>query len=402
MAIQVDRKAARRRDMPAAGDGRPRWSAATWRPAFLARQPQSYAQRRATFDSPFKFAFLVLLVIICLALPRLVSVFYIDVAAVILLAVPGAVALNAVQGVAGQVSAGNAALMAVGAYTAAFMLTVAPGTPFLVVLVLAGISGGLVGALIAIPALRAQGLYLLIATLALQFIVSYLTQVYQTHAVGDQGFTFVAPKIGPLLIVTPEQWYYVLLIAAIVAIIVLKNWLSSRVGRGWLAVHNNPAMGSILGINVGRAKMAVFVASSVMIGIQGAIFAYYVGVVQYSNFSFDLAIQYVAMVIIGGYGSVVGIVFGVLFVEGMPYFLQYLGNNIPSWFPAQALFQQHIFDLQDVVYGLFIIIFLMYAPGGLVELWERLTRRVRLWPLRRELPIDYAQLAERRPSGTKA
>jgi branched-chain amino acid transport system permease protein len=124
--------------------------------------------------------------------------------------------------------------------------------------------------------------------------------------------------------------------------------------------------------------------------------------VQYSNFSFDLAIQYVAMVIIGGYGSVVGIVFGVLFVEGMPYLLQYLGNHIPTWFPAQTLFQQHIFDLQDVVYGLFIIVFLMYAPGGLVELWERLTRRVRLWPLRQELAIDYAQLAERRAPRTKA
>jgi branched-chain amino acid transport system permease protein len=396
MAIQADRKAPRRRDMAAVSDGRARRSVSTWRPAFLARQPRSYGHRRATFNSPVKFAFLILLVLICLALPRLVSTYYVDVASVILLAVPGAAALNAVQGVAGQVSAGNAALMAVGAYTAAFLMTEAPGTPFLLVLVLAGISGGVVGALIAIPALRTQGLYLLIATLALQFIVSYFTQIYQTHAVGDQGFVFTAPSIGSLQIETPEQWYYVLLIAAVAAIIVLKNWLSSRVGRGWLAVHNNPATASILGINVGRAKVAVFVASSVMIGIQGAIFAYYVGVVQYSNFTFDLAIQYVAMVIIGGYGSVVGIVFGVLFVEGTPYLLQYFGNNIPSWFPDQTLFQQHIYDLQDVVYGIFIIIFLMYAPGGLVELWERLTRRVRLWPFRREIAIDYAQFAERR------
>jgi branched-chain amino acid transport system permease protein len=355
--------------------------------AFL-RLPRSYAQRRATFDTPMKLAGLVLLVLVAVALPSLVSSYYVGVASVMLLAVPGAAALNAVQGVAGQVSAGNAALMAVGVFAAAFVLHEMPSMPFLLVLVFGGIAGGLVGVLIGIPAMRTRGLYLLIATLALQFIVEYVFEVYQQHTVGSAGFIFLNATIGSYAIDTTVRWYYVLLVAGALAIVVLKNWVGSRAGRSWFAIRHSEATASILGIDVARTKVAVFVASSALIGIQGVIFAYYTGVVQYNTLTFAVAIQYIAIVIIGGQASVLGVVFGVIFVEGLPYLLQYFGSHIPSWFPDQSLFQQHVYDLQDVIYGFFIIIFLLYAPRGLVEIWERLGMRIRLRALRQELRIE--------------
>lgn len=367
----------------------------------FSRLPRSFSRRRATFNTPIRTGGLIVAVLLLALFPSLTTAYYVGVASVMLLAVPGVAALSALQGVAGQVSVANAALMSIGAFMAAFLLREYAGLPFPIILVLAGAAAGLVGVLIGIPAVRAQGLYLLMATLALQFIVAYLTEQYQNKTVGADGFIFPNPKIGAFAINSIDRWYYLLLVLAVLAMVVFKNWLSSRVGRSWRVIRHGGETASVLGVNVVRTKVAVFVVTSVIIGVQGAVFAYYTFVVQSSEFSFAVAIQYVAMVIIGGEGSVLGVAFGVVFVEGMPYLLQKLFVNAPAWLPAHAALQEHIFDVQNLVYGAAIMFFITRAPGGLVELWERAVQRLRLWPFRQELTLEHARLERARSWGER-
>lgn len=351
------------------------------------RFTRTYAQRSATFGTPVRRLVLLAIIAYLVFAPSLVSGRTLNIYILILIAIPGAVALNALQGVAGQVSAGNAAFMAIGAVSVAAVLRANPNVPFLVNLVIGGCAAAVIGAVIGLPAVRVRGLYLLIATVALHFITLYVGDYYQGRTVGDLGFVFPNPTIFGKTINGLTDWYFLLLVLAVLSVWVLKNWLSSRAGRSWTAVREGEEAAAILGVNVARTKIGVFVATSFIIGVQGVAYAYFTRIIQVDEFSFDLAIQYIAIVIIGGQASVLGTVLGAIFVEGMPYVLQDWAGSLPAGFPGANLINNQIFDVQDLVYGLLIIIFLLWAPGGLVELWERAGRRLRAWPFKRDLVI---------------
>lgn len=366
---------------PGLAPGTVGWRDRLWPGHFV----RTYDQRSATFGTPVRRVGLLAIVLGLLVAPSVVSGRTLNILILILLAIPGAVALNALQGVAGQVSAGNAAFMAIGAVTVAAMLRVNDGIPFVVNLLIGGCAAAVVGAAIGLPAVRVRGLYLLIATVALHFITLYVGNTYQGHSVGDLGFVFPNPSIFGRTLSGLHDWYFLLLAFAVISVWIFKNWLSSRVGRAWVAVREGEEAAAILGINVARTKIAVFVATSFIIGVQGVVYAYYTRIVQVDQFNFDLAIQYIAIVIIGGQASVLGTLLGVVFVEGLPYVLQSWAGMLPSGFPGASLVNDHIFDVQNIVYGLLIIVFLLWAPGGLIELWERAGRRLRAWPFRRQL-----------------
>lgn len=348
---------------------------------------RTYAQRTATFGTSTRRLVLLLVAAYLIFAPELVSGRTLNIYVVILMAVPGAVALNALQGVAGQVSAGNAAFMAIGTLSVAAVLRANENVPFLLNLLIGGCAAAVVGAAIGLPAVRVRGLYLLIATVALHFITLYVGDYYQGHSVGDLGFTFPNPSLFGYEITRLRQWYFLLLVVAAIAVWVFKNWLSSQLGRSWTAVREGEESAAILGVGVARTKVAVFVATSFVIGVQGVIYAYYTRIIQVDQFSFDMAIQYIAIVIIGGQASVLGTVFGVAFVEGMPYVLQDWAKNLPSGVPGVSVINDHIFDVQNIVYGLLIIVFLLWAPGGLIELWDRAGTRLRSWPFKRNLVL---------------
>jgi branched-chain amino acid transport system permease protein len=351
------------------------------------RLARTYAQLLTTFGTPTRRLVLLAIVAYLVLAPALLSGRTITIYTLILMAVPGAVALNALQGVAGQVSAGNAAFMAVGAVSVAAVMRSEPNLPFLVSLFIGGCAAGVVGALIALPAVRIRGLYLLIATIALYYLTIYVGDYYQGRTVGDLGFTYPIPNVFGLRISSTTDWYFLLLVFAVLSVWIFKNWLSSRVGRAWTAVREGEEAAAILGVDVARTKIGVFVATSFIIGVQGVLFAYFTQIVQVDNFTLDLSIQYIAIVIIGGQASVLGTVLGAIFVEAMPYVLQDWAGSLPAGFPGANLINNQIYDAQDFVYGLLIIVFLLWAPGGLVELWERAARRLRAWPFRRSLTI---------------
>jgi branched-chain amino acid transport system permease protein len=339
-----------------------------------------YANARATWRTPGRRMGLAVVVGVFVLLPWLASPYVMGIAIVMGLALPGAIALSALQGMAGQVSAGNAAFMAIGGLSVAAVLRAAPGMPFLLNLLIGGITAAIAGAIIAIPAIRVRGLYLLITTLALQFIVQYIFQEYQAHSVGDGGFVFGVPTIGSFQIASDDRWYFMLLIFGAFLLYAMKNWAQSRVGRSWIAIREGEDAAAILGVDVRRTKIMIFTVTSFVIGIQGVLFAYYSQDIQYTLFTFDLAVQYIAIVIIGGQGSVLGVVYGTVFVIGLPYVLQRVANILPAGMPGGAVIRNNIFNLEEIIYGALIVLFLLVAPGGLVELWGRIVHRIRAWP----------------------
>lgn len=315
----------------------------------------------------------VLFIVLLVLVPAFFNDQVVGVANLILLATVGAVALNMLQGVAGQLSVGNAAFMAVGAFTTG-ELTVHLQTPFLVSLLASGAVGGVLGILVGFPALRVRGLYLLLATLAFQYVVAYVAQVIQTAGPGPAGFTIPEATIGSIQIATTRQWYTTWAIAASIALFLMANVRATKLGRAWMAIRASETMAGAMGINVARSVIGAFGITGVIVGIQGALFAYYVTVVQFDSFPLALAIQYLAMVLIGGEGSVAGPLVGAIVVQASGYVLSQI-------LVGGGFIAQHTADLQQIIYGALIIIVLIVEPHGLVGIGHRVqalvARRIR-------------------------
>ena len=345
---------------------------------------RSYNADMEIFHTRNRKLLLALFILAILLLPFVVSKFTVNVLNLIALATLGALGLNLLIGVAGQIAIGSAAFLAIGS-VGAVVFGRNLGLPFILVIPLSALCAATVGAVIGIPALRLRGLYLLMATMALHFIVNYAFNRYQSAAVGEVGFVLPRANLFGWTLQTPQHWYYVLVGVSAVAAIAVTNLLRSRFGRAWRAIHHRDIAAEIIGINVPRAKIQVFMVSAALTGVQGALLAYYMRIVSSDAFTFDVAVQYIAMIIIGGLGSVLGSYLGAVFVIGLPFLLQGLAEQLPKDSGLVGhLLASNIFELQTVVYGVAIIAFLLMEPRGLAYLWIRLTTYFRLWPFRKE------------------
>ncbi|MFQ5914245.1 MAG: branched-chain amino acid ABC transporter permease, partial [Nitrospinota bacterium] len=224
------------------------------------------------------------------------------------------------------------------------------------------------------------GLYLAVSTLALHFIVVFLGGEYETRRGFSTGVVIESPIIGPYELSDPRVWYFVLLTTDVAVILFSLNLLRTRTGRAWRAIHDREVVAEALGIPAHRYKLSAFVISSVLTSIAGCLFAYYRGFVSAEAFSLFLTIQYVAMVIIGGLGSILGAVFGAVFVVLFPYAIESLLASIPT----AADFSSYIFAVNFASFGLVMILFLVFEPQGLVGLWGRLRDYFLLWPFRQK------------------
>jgi branched-chain amino acid transport system permease protein len=324
------------------------------------------------------------LLIVAIAYPNLVAQNWVDAMNQAMIAALGAIALNILLGVAGQLSLGSAAIMAVGSFTAGITSMQVLHLPFLATLALGAVAGGLVALILGVIALRVRGFYLVLATIALHYIVVFLAQKYQEGTVGVTGFILVPPDIFGWTIADGQSWYIVLLV--ILVVVTLASWflLRSRTGRAFAAIKDRSIAASLLGVDVTRTKLLAFVVTSMLIGFQGALYAWYVGVVTYETFTIDLTVQFVAMIIIGGLASLSGSILGALFVTLLPFVVQALLPLLPAWLPFSSAITSNVFPVQSILYGLVIVIFMLRAPGGLIAAFRSLGR----WLVR---------LIERRP-----
>ena len=301
--------------------------------------------------------------------------------------------LNVLSGYAGQISLGIAFFMGIGAYTAAWLGGAPPasprapvglGLPFWIWLPAAGIVAALLGALIGPTALRLKGFYLGIVSLALVVIG---VQAFKNAAFltgGNSGRGMLPPAFGDAPIdqqnnllgipLSAGQQFF-LLIAPILALAALfvANVMRTRAGRAFQAVRDHEVGAAIMGVNLFEAKMGAFILSSFLAGIAGALFASYNVHVDPNSWDLTLSIAFVAAIIIGGIASVWGSLLGAIFVFMLPKVL-----DVYSLVPATGIAGLPSGDVNTVIYGLLIILFLLFEPAGFVGL----IRRGRLLALR--------------------
>lgn len=296
--------------------------------------------------------------------------------------------LNVLSGYTGQVSLGITFFMAIGAYTAAFLGGDIPTTSrdpaghalsFLIWLPAAGIVAALVGALLGPTALRLKGFYLGIVSLGLVFIGQYVFQNWSSLSGGPAGRSMPAPGIGDFsfasqntilgITVTAQQQFFLLFLVILgLSALFVGNVMRSRAGRAFQAVRDHEVGAAIIGVNLFEAKMGAFVLSSFLAGIAGALLSSYIGYVRPDDWNLVLAIQFVAAIIVGGVASVWGSILGAVFVFALPIVLdqfQIIQVSATTNGIANG-------DLNALIYGALIIVFLLFEPGGVVGLIRRI------------------------------
>jgi branched-chain amino acid transport system permease protein len=297
-----------------------------------------------------------------------------------LIAVVGALGLNILLGYTGQISIGQGAFMSVGAYTAANLI-VRLGLPFWITIPAGGLMAALIGTLVGVPSLRIKGIYLAIATLAAQLIIEWTINHVTWISGGVQSSIEIPrPSFFGMPLASEAEIYLFLMFFVVLAIVATLNLVRSRIGRAFIAVRDQDIAAEIIGINIFRYKLYAFAISSFYAGVAGALESYYLGIANYEQFQIDVSIDYLAMVIIGGLGSVLGSIFGAVFVTLLPIATRWLLDGFGGLFLSQANLDKLVPQLRLVIFGGLIIFFLVVEPDGLARLWRNIRNYFRLWP----------------------
>ncbi len=342
----------------------------------------SYARDVALLDTRTQTTWTVVSGLAFLVYPFFASPLALDVANQVLLASIGAVALMLLTGYAGQISLGHAGLLAAGAFTTGILFKEF-GAPFWITLPASALVGAALGLTFGLPSLRLRGLYLAVSTLAMHFIVIHFGSEYETKRGLSTGITMEPPSLAGWTLTDARGWYFVLLAFAAASALFALNLLRSRTGRAWRAIHGREAVAGALGISVQRAKLTAFVVSSMLTAVAGSLFAYFRGFVSVEAFSLFLSIQYVAMVIIGGMGSILGAILGTVFVTLFPYSIEWLMGLLGLSDRLSSV----VFAVNYSAFGLVMILFLVFEPQGLVGMWRRLQAWFLLWPFKKK-PLE--------------
>jgi branched-chain amino acid transport system permease protein len=341
----------------------------------------TYAGDMALYPLPIaKWTVAALALIFVVIVPLTLHDYYLSILNLIFIAVVGALGLNILVGYTGQISLGHGAFMSVGAYTAA-NLAVKLGLPFWLTLPAGGLMAAAIGVMVGIPSLRIKGLYLAIATLAGQLIIEWTINHVPAISGGAQASIEVdRPDLFGFVLNTQGRLYYFLLFFAVLAIIATLNLMRSRIGRAFIAVRDQDIAAEIIGIDIFRYKLLSFAISSFFAGVCGVLYTYYFGIANYEQFQLGVSIDYLAMIIIGGLGSVLGSIFGAVFITLLPIVIRTLMENVGSLFFTESELASVVSGTRLAVFGGLIIFFLVIEPEGLNRLWRNVRSYFRVWP----------------------
>jgi branched-chain amino acid transport system permease protein len=284
-----------------------------------------------------------------------------------------ALGLNLVTGYAGLISLGQAAFMAVGAFTAVIAYG-RYGVPLPFAILLAGLLAASIGAVVGVPSLRIKGLYLMVATLAAQVIVLWIIQRVPWLGGGSFGSINTPPvMIAGWHVSTSVDQYY--LAFSIVALFTLLAWnlARSRIGRAWVAIRDHELAAEVQGISMLRYKLLAFTISAFYAGVAGALVVFcWVGAASVQEYQLDVSIEILGMIIIGGLGTVLGSYLGAAFVLLLPILLSTSLTAFGRTLGAHVMVPADILaNARHIVFGVLILLFLVREPDGLARLWRR-------------------------------
>ena len=341
------------------------------------RADHAWWQTRFTWIKMLFLAFVLFFII-----PQFVGGYWITVFNMIGYTILAAMGVQLLIGYVGQITLGHAAPIGFGAFATALSMYLFE-VPYLMALLIGAIAGGLLSLLFGLPCIKVKGFYIIMTTLAMQFITVdiILTQFIGPLAGrGRGGVISVEPEmfsIGPWVIYSPLDSYYWMLILVIGMMVSMANLLRTRVGRAWIAIRDNDIAAEALGVNIVRYKLLAFFIAGAMGGIAGGYWLTNLSIVSPEHFLFGWSLWLVGVLLIGGVGSMYGTIYGAMFMtlvlEGIKLALIPLAFTFPA-IAGKFLYFKHFF------FGLAIILFLIYEPNGLAYRWWRIKRYIWLWP----------------------
>ena len=341
---------------------------------------ENYAQDMAVIRTKTQWAVLASFLILLCAFPFFLSDTLLTIAIVIGITVISVHGLNILTGYCGQISMGHASFMAVGGYMSGILCSKL-GWSFFSALPCAALSAGLIGLFFGLPSLKIKGFYLIMATVAAQFIIIWVILQLYSITGGPNGLPVPRPNIGGFVFKTKASYFYLVMIFAILATVVAKNLVRSRVGRAFIAIRDNDLAAEVMGINVFGYKLLAFFIGCVFAGVAGALLVHFVTYAFPAQFSFLDSVWYLGMLIAGGMGSISGGIFGVIALKLLDYVVTLAGPAASAVIPALSGPAGAALGL--FIRGIVIILFVTYEPRGLVHRWELIKASVRLWPFSR-------------------
>ena len=282
--------------------------------------------------------------------------------------------LNILTGYCDLISIGHAGFMAVGAYTSA-ILTTKLGWPFEISLLCGALAAGMAGLIFGLPSLKIKGFYLIMATLAAQFIIVFLILQLYSLTNGADGFTVSRVRIIGIKLGSKSSWFYLIMIFACLATYTAQNIIRTKSGRAFVAIRDNDLAAEVMGINLWSYKLQAFFIGCVYAGFAGALLVHYYGFASHEMFPFMDSVWYLGMLIVGGMGSTLGAIFGAISLKILDELVTVAGPILSA-----AIAPQAAASLSLVARGLVIILFLIFEPRGLVHRWEIIKGYFRLWP----------------------
>ncbi len=360
----------------------------TWLPC--GDYHQNYVQDHAWFQTKFiKGKMIVLMAILFVGLPLISDSYMLSVWNMVGFTILGALGVQLLIGFCGQLTLGHAAFIAVGAYTSTLLILEFPWPQFLIdwgiaypiSIIAAAIVAGLWSVLFGLPSARVKGFYLILTTMAAQFITVDFVLTQYVSQIGGRGQAFSLPpgtiKYGPWVIDTELKTYYMMIILVLLCTILMANILRSRVGRAWVAIRDNDISAEVMGINVFKYKLLAFFVAGFLGGIAGSYWISTLAAISPEHFPWFLSLWLVGVILIGGVGSIHGAIFGSIFMVVVMEALQLAVIPLADTFPK--LLMDFLF-IKEAAFGLAICGFLIYEPNGLAYRWWQIKNYFNLWP----------------------
>lgn len=340
---------------------------------------ERYGELVVLTDSPAVKAWTVALLLALGAAPLLLSSYLLSHLTIILFTLVGVLGLTVLTGFTGLISLGHVGFLMLGAYAYAIGIT-RYGLPPELALVLSALVPAVFGLVVGIPSLRLHGLYLAITTLAFSYIVSASILGGGDFTGAGRGILIDRPVLLGIDLSSDSAFYWFCLFAAVIAVLATLNFHRSYQGRALLAIRDNDIAARTMGINLVRFKLLAFLVSAAMTGVAGALMGMYLSFISVESFPFLLSIEALAIIIVGGLGSVLGAVLGTVFIVTLPdlfsFLMSLLGGRLSDVLTTSA------HEIKSVLYGLAIIGFLRFDPRGLRGIWQDFRHTWVNWPLR--------------------
>ena len=322
-------------------------------------------------------------------IPKFFSLYLISVANIIGYTILSAMGVQLLIGYCGQVTLGHSAFIAVGAYTST-LLMLQLHLPYPITLFLGGIVGGLWCVLFGLPSARVKGFYLIMTTMAAQFITVEFFITQYVSQIGGRGVAFSIPpgtvKIGPWVIQSDMEVYYLMLVLVILCTFMVANLARSKIGRAWIAIRDNDIAAETLGVNIVLYKLLAFFVAGFLGGIAGAFWVTSLAAVSPEHFQFGWSLWLVGVILIGGVGNIYGTIFGAMFMtlipEGLKFLIFVLTQNafIVNLMPFLPHLLEKFLFVKEAAFGLAIVLFLIFEPNGLSYRWWQIKNYFNLWP----------------------